>query len=56
MTEAEKWVATHDEAPTMTECEDLGLIEGYDDEGRLVVEFSDYSRLIDGVPHPADYS
>ena len=56
MTDAEQWIRTHEDVPTMTECEDLGCAEGYDSEGSLVIQFKDSSRLIDGVPHPADYS
>ena len=56
MTDAEKWMSTHDDVPTMTECEDLGFPDGYDDDDNLVIIFPDCSRLVDGIPKPDDHS
>jgi hypothetical protein len=44
-TQAKDWMTHHTEMPTMTEIEDMGAHEGYDDFDCLVVEFPDGSMI-----------
>lgn len=47
MTEAERFLKANGRMPTMTECEDGGWADGYNEAGELVVTFGDDSTLTD---------
>ena len=47
MSAAEKFLKANGRMPTMTECEDGGLADGYNEADELVVTFGDDSTLTD---------